>query len=902
MQRDVGWGATMAVVLAAVVGVSTQLNPRPAANSQETLKVPEQATTPKSSAKDEFAQGPCPELEERLKVFLNVIDRDSIVAPESCGKTQPSKGDKATDKDRKDKVRELAGSLKFVIALVDDPIHTRFALGFDRAAESIQQAATDAGYVYDSSWLPWKTDETEYPLLDDQSKADAAKRIREEQPGVLLFRKDLPHDGEKAAEYPYTNGLVIFVVGEDPTDGVHRAQFRNAAAWIAAFRHAGEPKAPHYELPSSILGPSFSGSLPSLAALLNDIALGGQKTDLSIFSGSVTSNGSVSWFIRATEGRFKNLHFASFQLSDYDALDRYCRYLSASGFDPKRLAIVSEDETAFGTDYNAPGSLPPSCGEPPDNAVSLYYPRDISAVRGAYQKQSMFNGSAPTTDTGKRTLAADIADPAGLQHDTIRSFSGDQTALSQEAVLQQIVSYLRAHHSEYILLRSSNPLDQLFLSHYLRVAYAQGRVVILGADLLLRRETGAARLSGIITLTNYPLFPWNAHWTKVPGGTSIVHSHRPFAQNDAEGAYVAARFLLNSTTVPPALVCIQVGCKFKLPTTIGLLRASGYLVAENTINKSGYRWTDLTISSPHSDRKGSVRLGINDSQVIAKSLEGPETPKPVNGSPLDLFAQFLPVDQNLPIADYNIPFWTRTSVDCAADPSNPCRAAPPPLWLSVLGVNDFWPIAALDDRTIPPDGGSNHARGFRALWDWIAECRTDIPTEISEGGNALRFWQAREAYSINSKDQGAWIPWPPMPSSIRLAIVVLIVWIVFHCACCCFPSVMKRPSHRAYFVSYCHQINEPYNEPDNERALGILLAIGSLSLSSMVTVIAWGYGAFSPDGQPFERAQFGLVFVLLVWLVLGLAVTFNLRMQHSRQKNPSAPARENTPASAPRGE
>ena len=63
---------------------------------------------------------------------------------------------------------------------------------------------------------------------------------------------------------------------------------------------------------------------------------------------------------------------------------------------------------------------------------------------------------------------------------------------------------MRAHNSQYLLLRSSNPLDQLFLSHFFRMTYPQGRIVIVGADLLLRRETGASGLNGVMTLEHVP--------------------------------------------------------------------------------------------------------------------------------------------------------------------------------------------------------------------------------------------------------------------------------------------------------------------------------------------------------------------------------------------------------------
>ena len=212
-----------------------------------------------------------------------------------------------------------------------------------------------------------------------------------------------------------------------------------------------------------------------------------------------------------------------------------------------------------GSDGNDPNSSPCRPGTLPDGRhkqgpVYLYYPRDISALRAAYQSQSIFNQRAaqPSGDSSHHVLQSDLADPKGKDHDTIRAYGGDQTALSQGAELQQIVSLMRAHRTEYLLLRSSNPLDQLFLSHYFRMTYPEGRIVLVGADLLLRRETGAGGLNGVMTLSTYPLQPWGQDWTRnLAKPSTRFHSHRVFANDGVEGAYVAARFLFRQPPITP---------------------------------------------------------------------------------------------------------------------------------------------------------------------------------------------------------------------------------------------------------------------------------------------------------------------------------------------------------------
>jgi len=784
MRQEVGWSAAVVVAVASAIGVTSRFNERLPAGQTGEAKFAAQRTPRNPQQTDAFAQGPCVEIEERLQSFLFNGDKSSIAAPETCFDPHERPKDYVVHARA---MQDKAAELVFVIATVPDPLHTHFSLSFDRLMEAIQQGATDEGYIYDSSWLPWETEQDRFALIADQEKSDDEKKAREEQPGIVLFRK-IPAKGSTDAAEPFRRGLVVFVVGEEPTHGLHRMQFWNAAAWMAALQPGRENIPAKYQFPARILGPSSSGSLPSLASLLVDLAAetysSATKSSLQarptvlIYSGSVTSGALVNRFLNFTRPTI-DAHLWSFQQSDDRVLDLYCRYLSRSGFDLNRLAIVSEDETAYGNLFRDQADQPLSCSGGNKTPARLYYPRDISALRSAYQKQSIFyqppQQSAP--ETSRRTLTPDIADPEGQEHDTIRDYSGDQLALSQEAVLQQIVSQLRVHQSEYVVLRSSSPLDQLFLSHYLRLSYPQGRIVILGADLLLRRETGVARLSGIMTLSTFPLLPREQHWTRVKSDTAS-HSHRVFPHDGTEATYVAARFMLH------------------LPSLDATLR---------------------------SDQ-----------------------------------GRFLPTtpDRSFRVPDYSTPFWIRA-------PGSGDAVEPPPVWLSVLGRNDFWPVAVFNDRSLPKDlepagtsaayrVGQSHSRFLRATLSFL---ETLVP------------FRARTAFPDESLPQ--WPPWPQLPLSMCIAWLLLFAWALFHLVCCSLPSVMKKPSHRAYFSSF-----EPYRK--NHKALVVL---ASLVIASTATVLGGGCGAMSRQGMPVMHPGVLLSSVLLLWTIAGAALTVNIRRE-----------------------
>jgi hypothetical protein len=116
---------------------------------------------------------------------------------------------------------------------------------------------------------------------------------------------------------------------------------------------------------------------------------------------------------------------------DDEILRRFCNYITKEQpeFAPEKIAIISEDETAYGG-----SGMKQEAGEKngddkgekdacPKRALRLYYPRDISALRGAYQTRSLCDvgTSSQTADTQKRNLPTDLADPAGSVRDSIRS-------------------------------------------------------------------------------------------------------------------------------------------------------------------------------------------------------------------------------------------------------------------------------------------------------------------------------------------------------------------------------------------------------------------------------------------------------------------------------------------------
>jgi len=670
MKQNTGWMAAIGVAVAAIFGFSV-LPSRNSAPPASTEGTQQKAAAAQEGVSPNLAvlKSPCREIEKRIREFLpdkefppekNLTSEKKVFAPEECY-DKPGPRDEWTSADKK------ASDLQFLIATLPNPIHTHFAQEFDRLTDALQQAAQDQGYNYDSSWLPWVNGPRQYSGLTDQDNWDARRSFREKQPGVLVFRSALPDCSQQGANQtaqdncvgrPYQQGLLVFVVGENPTGGIDSEQFENAIAWIEKLRPQGTGDN------LRILSPFFSGSFPSLAQLLSAGAANayilknkatipptGGRNNLSsveVFSGSAASQAGIDWFQQFLKDKGLG-SFRTFQESDDLVLNRYCRLLERQGYDTGRLAIVSEDETAYGAiganarvivskqnnsqqndpDQDNPDPALYQCvqyrhGET-HGPLNLYYPRDIASLRSAYAKQGVFGTAIPSQQSAPTGLPQSLSEDDSTEHDTIRSYGGEQSPLSQEATLFALVNLLKAHRIEFILLRSSNALDQIFLTEFFARTYPDGRVVILNSDVMFRRNTESQGFRGTMTLNTYPLLSWEQDWAFYHLPESR-HSHRAFPDGNSEGLYLAGRFLIHLQD------------------------------------------SELGLAAPQNE---PLCLGPGNSPS--------STPCGQQGS--SVLLQY-----------YGPPSWLLN------DPPQPTR---PPTWLSVLASGEVWPVAVIDEDTVP---------------------------------------------------------------------------------------------------------------------------------------------------------------------------------------------------------
>lgn len=476
-------------------------------------------------------------------------------------------------------------NVRFVIAILPDPVHTHLALTFDRGIEALQQAAQRMGYRFDRAILPWDVNPSTPPDdLDKRQTALQEQRERESYPGLLIFREGAKHrekreeaEGEQYENDPHRTPpecheepLFVLVVGESPTGGLRKHQFFKALQMMNSISGGAGGKSP-----LRILGPTFSGSLQSLDAALRVVSSHQPERKIYVYSGSVTDSESIKRF----SGEPFAPYFSSFQENDDYARDQFIQFACSDDYWPHEIATLSEDETVFGS-LSAPKSTSdgssekasrgraedpaelPACknkhpgngnknkdvNEGEEDLVRLHFPREISYFRTAYQKQITAQQKPDVSATGAGTLQLDLQEARG-DDDSVAPYATAQNPLSQEAVMRGILSELQKHGIKFTILYASDPADQLFLARYLRTGYPQGRVVITDPDLLFSREDDTL-LRGVIGISAYALVPGLSDRLNPWHDSSELHRDHLFVSDTSVGTFNAMLGLLSVTGDP----------------------------------------------------------------------------------------------------------------------------------------------------------------------------------------------------------------------------------------------------------------------------------------------------------------------------------------------------------------
>jgi hypothetical protein len=418
----------------------------------------------------------------------------------------------------------------FLFVTAPDPIETHLAASFDHNIAALQDAIQDSGYVFDSSWIPWES-VTSYERLADELDSAKLQQVEHEYPGILLFRFNSPYEGTS-----YSNGLIVFLLADKPTAGISQKQFTNALEILSLARLTLDDTV-------RIVGPSFSGSLSSVVPLLQSLqaSLKPSPRFVSLRSGSVTGDAAAEDTLTFLQARFPSMRvdFGSAQHPNSDLINSAIKYLTSTGVQEGQITVLAEDESSFGSGILKPedDSARPSTRQ---RYGTVPFPRDISTLRASYEKQGLLEKNTPAENI-KRYLH--LAPEEEKEGDSIRQFGAEETVEAQESILFGISTFLHHHAIRAVVLAATSEEDRYFLARFVHENNPGVRVLILGdSRLFLRGSTSQFR--GDMMLGSYPMLPRLPDWSSPSPGPNDPPSARIFADDDAEGTYMAARDLL----------------------------------------------------------------------------------------------------------------------------------------------------------------------------------------------------------------------------------------------------------------------------------------------------------------------------------------------------------------------
>jgi hypothetical protein len=478
--------------------------------------------------------------------------------------------------------------IELLIATVPDPIDSRLPNFFDSFVESIGSAAEAAGYTLDRFAFPW-TAENE---AGQKSLPPWHQSLYDSVPGLILFRN--PSQQQL---------LLVFVVGETPTTGIHKQALFSALNQMAQFY----PWDPHHaELPPEfptvkslssydalrVMGPAFSGSAISLRFVLDSwLKSRGSNTNLrfQIISGTATAIDAS----RFSQLGHDQVAFSATVPPDRETLQAVACYIQRLGY--HRFAILTERNTAYGQNLardiaassKGSGQLQMLCRDTTDvpEILDLPFPLHISALREASVQKASAPSQTGSGDESAKPTPGPLAAGEGLVPTEVLPPFSELTVQSAELRLSNLLSAIASERYSYVGILATDIRDATFLAQQVKRRAPATVLFTFNSDLLYASPSVNRYTRGMLVITPYPLFNLEQLWTYPYRGTQ---SRLQFSSQAAEGVYNATMALLgqnakmvdyggplsrpggapSSTAHKPALWVTAIGNGEALPITL----------------------------------------------------------------------------------------------------------------------------------------------------------------------------------------------------------------------------------------------------------------------------------------------------------------------------------------------
>lgn len=414
------------------------------------------------------------------------------------------------------------GKVDVLTATVPDPIDTSFASSFDQFLGAIRDAAASAGFSSVSHWLPWQTD-VRLPEVVPNHDVDAhSLRPWACLPGVLTFRREGETD----------SSLIVFLVGESATQGVHRVAMRVAlekALSILEERHLW------------ILGPTFSGSAFSIRQVLDNID--DRQKDEFIFT--MRSGSATSPTVKAavTDAASPRNRFSATVVPDNVQTCALYRYLSDTlevALDD--VAVLVESNTAFGNflkDFQCKGTDE----APLAPRLVVPFPLHAAQMRSAWNGKRDKKAEAAAALVPAPFAAADLAMTVPESTDQVPLLAPDAGNAGAQLLTEDVMTTICRQRVRYLGIYASDARDVLALGTAALQYCPRLALFTLGPDRILHHVQAKA-LRGMLVASSYPLHASSQeHVFPYLGGKRLL----AFANEAAQGVFNATLLFLGAS-------------------------------------------------------------------------------------------------------------------------------------------------------------------------------------------------------------------------------------------------------------------------------------------------------------------------------------------------------------------
>lgn len=443
-----------------------------------------------------------------------------------------------------------------VVATLPDWVDSSLQWMFDPIMDALQASAGQMGY----SLVGFDMMDTDPDPASVQPKGSVwpFPRVHELTPGAVLFRRASdPSDASKR-----TRLLLILLVGEAATTGVHQEALANALDLALLWQKPADTAAPDDHVQSGqtgqtgrrdhavrVLGPTYSGSAIPLREALDDavsrhgLPKGGPAW-FDVVTGSASSPDNRDRL--AVEGVST---FRSVVRSDPEALTAVARFLGQSRREwscGNHVALLVEGNTTWGRSIIRSSSQN-QCGECNSNPIAyskaplpcatiVPFPLHISRLRDAAQHNTAVAGAVAS----ESTVALDLSESV-QPGDLVPSETPQMTSASVETQVSGMMRMLRDRKISAVGVLATDKRDHIYLAEEIARLHPNVLPFTIESALMYLHPDVNGYMRGTVVASTYSLNERTQRFTQFPEGQ---HYPLQFSTSPAQGNFNALAMLL----------------------------------------------------------------------------------------------------------------------------------------------------------------------------------------------------------------------------------------------------------------------------------------------------------------------------------------------------------------------